>query len=395
MSHIVEFEVEDLVGRKDIYKQKLNRDVNLFFGLNGSGKTSLLKILHAAMKGDVASLAIVPFKRARVTIYSVQYRQKFVYKLDKEKSKKEYSTAKVRLKKTKELARRQYQIEEEPDLRWEVEPQVPGEKMDSWSWKHQYLPTTRLLQMGHHYISEPIVPTTGFSTSRMSEYSLDMQFESTLKNLWLDFFGKVQAKVRKLQEKALVDILNEVLTTRETKQKKGKTLDWETAYQEMVTFLKRQNPKAKPSSKRAFSKKYGESILLRKVIDRIDRIEQEIGAAMAPRTKLQNLVKRMFSGGKDVKFGETSVDVLAKGKEEIGLCALSSGEKHIIYIFVECLRAETSSIIIDEPEISMHVDWQKELISAMRELNPKAQIIAATHSPEILADIDDSKIFRL
>ncbi len=43
----------------------------------------------------------------------------------------------------------------------------------------------------------------------------------------------------------------------------------------------------------------------------------------------------------------------------------------------------------------MHVDWQRSLINAMRELNPEMQIIAATHSPEVMAEVSDKNIYRL
>jgi predicted ATP-dependent endonuclease of OLD family len=52
-------------------------------------------------------------------------------------------------------------------------------------------------------------------------------------------------------------------------------------------------------------------------------------------------------------------------------------------------------IIIDEPELSMHIDWQHDLLAALRVLNPQCQIIVATHSPEVMADVPDDKIFRL
>jgi len=393
MAHIVQFEVEGLAGRTGIYKQKLNRDLNLFFGLNGSGKTSLLKILHAAMTKDAAPLVVVPFKNAAVTIYSVKYRKKFVYTLDKEKSKKKKHAPTRRGRPSREVRSREDDLEDELSFAWEIEPLIQGETPGPW-W-HEYLPTSRLLQMGYVEGRDSGISAHDVGRLIRDEHTLDMQFELALKNRWLDFFGGIQANVRQLQEKALADILNEVLTTRQTKPKKGKTLDWETAYEEMVTFLKRRNTKVQPGSKSAFRKRYGESTLLQKVIARIDRIEKEIEAAMAPRTKLQHLIKRLFSRGKTVKFADTSIDVIADSKESIGLHALSSGEKHFLYILIECLKADISSIIIDEPEISMHVDWQKDLISSMQELNPKAQIIAATHSPEVMANIDDSKIFRL
>jgi predicted ATP-dependent endonuclease of OLD family len=53
------------------------------------------------------------------------------------------------------------------------------------------------------------------------------------------------------------------------------------------------------------------------------------------------------------------------------------------------------SLIVDEPELSMHIDWQKKLLWTLHGLNPKIQQIMATHSPEIMAEIPDDRIFRL
>ena len=92
MAHIVEIAIAKLVGRKDIYRKKLNRDVNVFYGLNGSGKTSLLKILDSAMSGDTSSIISVPFESAEVTIHSVDYQRNYVRSISKthtkEKAKK-------------------------------------------------------------------------------------------------------------------------------------------------------------------------------------------------------------------------------------------------------------------------------------------------------------------
>ena len=41
---------------------------------------------------------------------------------------------------------------------------------------------------------------------------------------------------------------------------------------------------------------------------------------------------------------------------------------------------------MDEPEISLHVEWQQRLISLIRELNPNVQIVLTTHSPALVMD---------
>lgn len=41
---------------------------------------------------------------------------------------------------------------------------------------------------------------------------------------------------------------------------------------------------------------------------------------------------------------------------------------------------------MDEPEVSLHVEWQQRLISLIRELNPNVQIVLTTHSPALVMD---------
>jgi predicted ATP-binding protein involved in virulence len=41
-------------------------------------------------------------------------------------------------------------------------------------------------------------------------------------------------------------------------------------------------------------------------------------------------------------------------------------------------------LLMDEPEVSLHIEWQKQLISLILELNPNVQIILTTHSPAVI-----------
>jgi predicted ATP-binding protein involved in virulence len=83
------------------------------------------------------------------------------------------------------------------------------------------------------------------------------------------------------------------------------------------------------------------------------------------------------------------------GKDRLPLATLSSGEKQILRILVEAIGARDSAVIIDEPELSMHVDWQRQIVSAMLVVNPHCQLILATHSPEVMAHLDDHQVFEL
>ena len=41
---------------------------------------------------------------------------------------------------------------------------------------------------------------------------------------------------------------------------------------------------------------------------------------------------------------------------------------------------------MDEPEASLHIEWQQKLIAMIRELNPNVQIILTTHSPAVIME---------
>jgi len=70
---------------------------------------------------------------------------------------------------------------------------------------------------------------------------------------------------------------------------------------------------------------------------------------------------------------------------------LSSGEKQIYILFCEAALQRRNPVLylLDEPELSLHISWQERLVESLRMLNPNAQIIAATHSPDVIADFTD------
>lgn len=65
---------------------------------------------------------------------------------------------------------------------------------------------------------------------------------------------------------------------------------------------------------------------------------------------------------------------------------LSSGEKQILAILLTVLVEDNKPYVLfmDEPEVSMHIEWQKQLIELILELNPNVQIILTTHSPAVI-----------
>ncbi len=77
---------------------------------------------------------------------------------------------------------------------------------------------------------------------------------------------------------------------------------------------------------------------------------------------------------------------------------LSSGERQVLIVltYLAFLAGKESIFVVDEPELSLHIEWQRELVGALTSLRPEnCQIILATHSPEIAGQArQNCKILR-
>lgn len=80
--------------------------------------------------------------------------------------------------------------------------------------------------------------------------------------------------------------------------------------------------------------------------------------------------------------------------ESVQLEQLSSGEKQMLLILTTVfLQEEKPNILLmDEPEISLHISWQEQLIVMLRKMNPHCQLILTTHSPSIFVNGWEDKI---
>lgn len=73
---------------------------------------------------------------------------------------------------------------------------------------------------------------------------------------------------------------------------------------------------------------------------------------------------------------------------------LSSGERHLLTFLATILLMgeEQDFILLDEPEISLDIEWQEKLLSTIAKLVPNAQIIVASHSPSIMGDYFEESV---
>ena len=105
-----------------------------------------------------------------------------------------------------------------------------------------------------------------------------------------------------------------------------------------------------------------------------------------PKRRFQDIVDNLFaSTGKTILRAENEVAFM-QNNETLAPYQLSSGEKQILAILLTVLVQDQEPYVLfmDEPEVSLHIEWQKQLIDLIVELNPNVQIILTTHSPALI-----------
>ncbi|QNH00393.1 AAA family ATPase [Pseudomonas sediminis] len=93
-----------------------------------------------------------------------------------------------------------------------------------------------------------------------------------------------------------------------------------------------------------------------------------------------------------VPSGELAISLLGEGQSNTlrSITALSSGERQLLvmlaHLSLNRSLDKSGIFIVDEPELSLHLDWQEKFVDAIQEANPSVQLIMATHSPAIILD---------
>ena len=119
-----------------------------------------------------------------------------------------------------------------------------------------------------------------------------------------------------------------------------------------------------------------------------DEDRQKAATISEPKRRFQKLIDELFSYTRKTIDRKSNEIYFYQGDERLSPYQLSAGEKHVLVILLTVLvrEGEHSVLFMDEPEASLHIEWQQRLISMIRELNPDMQMILTTHSPAVIMD---------
>lgn len=104
--------------------------------------------------------------------------------------------------------------------------------------------------------------------------------------------------------------------------------------------------------------------------------------------RLERSINKLFEESKkEVSFSSGELKIKrTDNDEDLFISNLSSGERQVIYIMIKAANTseEETILLMDEPEISLHLTWQEKLIDSILSVNEKCQLIIVTHSPAIV-----------
>lgn len=399
MTYIKEFQIANLAGHKGTIHHVLDRSVNVFWGLNGTGKTTLLRILDAALSNSTAELDKLPFESAEVVFHSESRDLDVTRRYERGKQQKQSPAPSEpeldwnllsHLDFDEDLARQiARSMESKNPWPTTLSKRAPdSQRAKLVNYAHRYLPISRIVE-------QPRI-------EKGSRLSTEERFARHVNSVWTRYSSQSLAQIRDIQQQGLAEVLAILFGGKSSGVIDGAVGEDDpttpdAAYELVAHFLNEQSLEL-PLGRSDFVSRYS-SEPNRHVVAKIKAVMKLVDDVLRPQRELQSVVDEMYIGNKhlqlsNVLHASNPLSVMIDDKS-IAVSALSSGEKQLLHILLETLAIDVSTIMIDEPELSLHVDWQKRLVASMRRVNPQAQLILATHSPELMIDVDDHCVFEL
>ena len=428
MSHyfIESFKIEKLWGYRNI-DLTFNNDVNVLIGPNGSGKTTILNLLHAILSGDLRSVVNFNFQQAKIGLKSFKGNSIRTIKvnvgdesLKLKVGQREYD-APIDIFSRRRPVRSplRYLYERDNVIRNMLSEEIDGE-------------------------STPIVPLVWLPVSRRLPVTEDEEERHTrteslelvdlrLEKL-LDTLSRYHSSLNALLSKRYKDFEREVLSVilyskdqdklnsisfpspAKAKTQKNQLLRAFEATglldEQMQNRINEHFAAVEEVVKRRREGKNvhleSEDIFVLPLIGRTQDMVKYAGELEEDREHIFALLRHYeetvnsFLDDKSIEVDDSGdLKIKSSSGSNLDWHFLSSGEKQILILLTEALLRVNKPVvyIADEPELSLHIKWQVKLLESLMSLDKslkppgkKMQVIVATHSPDIVGNFQDKVI---
>lgn len=383
-------------------------DVNIIIGKNGTGKTTFMNIVHAVLAVDGDALFENPFKSVTLTLSDGQ-RTRTVRAERHEAETSPFPTIEYHISNRKFIA----PLIGLDDGRPTVLRRRAAE--DLQRIKQELSSFVSVASLSVYRIGGDADPEVRERMVRRVASPVDLRLQNLMHRL-TQYQLELSSAAREVSVQLQRDVLTSLLYAEAKNHEQGYRLDFNeatekqnlvSAYKQLgvagpevskkiqehisavgdtIRRLQEQTSRSKTrdssSSGRIDISALEAFRLTRTVVEKSLSAEEKIDEVFSHVNLFLETLKK-FIGDKIFSFVGGELVVNTEGP--LSLAKLSSGEKQLLILLIEALlqRQRPYIFLADEPELSLHIAWQRNIISAIRSLNSNAQIVVATHSPEI------------
>ncbi len=419
----------------------LNDDLTFLYGLNGSGKTTALKLIMALLEPSLEPLIRIPF--TQLSLRGDTHRAGSVEIV----AQKHDTTLEIRSSLAPEaefsLEINDLDMEDISEIPRHLKPNPVIQALEGIVppiflgidrrfkaprplHRRRRLPTQR--QMAYEFERERGFADPSFDAGlgevaaviedfirqlRLKQAKIDDQFR---KQILLDAFSYVDPQTHGFTEptekmfrafrgkrRAITDTLKSLELASD--EFEARSEHFFTTIETVINDIRKLSAKEKKRKRKTTSAAFLNAMTAWFVnqpqVDRIDRLfeaannyQTEQESVYKPLTAFVALTNKFFiQTGKEVRIDRAGDVQIKMGKRSTYLNALSSGERQIFIMLAHLSMnrrlLKDGVFIVDEPELSLHMDWQNMFVDAVQTANPKLQLILATHAPAIIGGRND------
>lgn len=431
--------IAKLHGRKD-YKIEFDSELTFLYGANGCGKTSVLNILAAIVTGKIYNLVDYTFEKIEL-FYSASKKKEEkiqIEMLSKDNNRRMmtlyFDDTSYEIEDIDNLKERIYRKNEDENIERTFFNMYPFVKQIISKFNYVYLPLNRYgydrmderdyyrygysrrhyyeiqqnpynsyLNESLRYVSELIrnsCMNTNIQENRVNDKFRKDVLSSMIRvssdmHIWqiIDEIAKFDWDEVLKSKEAYIKTLREIGVYDDKLQREIEAFfeSFKSAYDD---YIKQKNDDNEKSGIRIdLAWQYAEFQKIRKIAELAKENEKIKEKIRQPKVLFEELINDFFlSSGTHKKIVVTSEGqvVFETLGEQLHLTDLSSGEKQIIITFASLIFGfkgkGTGIFIVDEPEASLHLEWQNKFVPAILKTNKNIQLIFATHSPELIGE---------
>ncbi len=439
--YIKYLEAEGVLGRFDIY-QEFQEGVNVLFGKNGTGKTTLLHILANLLNGDYKRFAFLEFSKIKVQlddetniVISKNTKEKDIYInvtsdgdyltenlstkeiLEQEPSREEIfsSSAKISSFWQQIFSRKRNEEDITPILPVAYFPAFRT-MIEAWASSVQYTENPEDTQVLSTNFARKLfgyfVPNLNYPSLIEIEHKLTIEIKEALFKIAVadrENFSNLVPSIFQVLSKNFHSLENTVSLEEEYEEYENMLEEINSLVRKLEDYPLKETPTITQirTSVADFQvddqyKRIAHKVLkiYREALEKVITVQEDSFRGIE---KYLNSVNSFLEGKKIESLPENTLErKLPVGikfdegtpKTISGIShALSSGEREIVtLIYAATYMSKQQIVLIDEPEISLHVVWQRHLLQKMSEQLGDRQIIVCTHSPVIGADYEERVI---